>query len=99
MSNEYNICPICNREMVMGHSSVNQHHLIPKSLGGTETISMHRICHHKIHSLFTERELKNSYFTVESIVSHSEIVKFIKWVQKKPAKFYDRNDPAMLKLR
>jgi 5-methylcytosine-specific restriction endonuclease McrA len=81
-------CPICNREMIEG-TSIDLHHLIPRTFGGKITVKMHRICHTKIHSLFTERELLNFYNTVGKIVEHEEIQKFIKWVSKKEPEFYD----------
>lgn len=87
-------CPLCQRELIEKTSSVDKHHLVPKSLGGKEMVLIHRICHQKIHSLFTERELKNTYNTIEKLLSHEEIQKFIKWVSKKAPDFYDRNATA-----
>lgn len=79
-------CPICNREMVEG--TYNDHHLIPSTFGGRDTITLHKICHDKIHHTFSERDLANYYFTIERILEHEEIIKFIKWVQKRPPDFY-----------
>lgn len=81
-------CPLCKREMVPG-KSVDQHHLIPKLKGGTETIYMHKICHRKIHSLFTEGELKNYYHTIERLLEHEDIKSFVRWIQNKPLEFND----------
>ena len=36
---------------------------------------MHRICHSKIHSLFTEQELRDSYDTLEKLRAHPEVAK------------------------
>jgi hypothetical protein len=44
---------------------------------------MHRICHSKIHSVFTERELTQHYHTFERILENEEIRKFVNWVKKK----------------
>lgn len=82
-------CPICDRDMLLGSSSVNEHHWIPKTFGGKIADFLHKICHNKIHSVFTERELLNYYNTPETIKSHPEIIKFINWVRKKPVDFYD----------
>lgn len=84
------ICPICNREMLDDGSS-DRHHFYPKCKGGRETEWIHKICHRKIHSIFTENELANNYNTAESVKSHEEIKKFIKWVSKKDPNFYDRS--------
>ena len=84
------ICPLCNRVLIDG-DSINEHHLLPKSLKGKEKIPVHKICHQKIHSLFTERGLFNYYHTIERLKEHPEIRKFIKWVQKQDPEFYSRS--------
>ncbi len=76
-------CPLCGREMVVG-ASLNEHHLVPRSYGGTERHVMHRSCHQKIHSVFSEAELAYIYNTFEKLREHPEMVKFIKWVSKQP---------------
>ncbi|MEM0996525.1 MAG: HNH endonuclease [Bacteroidota bacterium] len=83
-------CPICGRDLIAG-KSVNEHHLIPKTFKGRETVTLHIICHTKIHSVFTERELLTHYHTPERIRKHPEMAKFIKWVSKKEPDFRDRN--------
>lgn len=87
MENNKKKCPLCSREITT-KSYADEHHLIPKSLGGKETIRLHRICHSKIHSLFTERELKNSYYTIKLLKQNEEILKFIKWIRNKPPEFH-----------
>ena len=62
---------------------VDEHHLVPKTFGGKETFTLHRICHRKIHATFTERELLNYYNTFERLRDHTEIQKFVAWVKKK----------------
>lgn len=84
------MCPICDREMWQGES-VNKHHFVPKSEGGKETMFVHRVCHSKIHSLFTEPELALLYYTPELLKENENIQKFIKWVSKKDPDFYDRS--------
>ncbi len=83
-------CPICDRDMLKG-SSIDRHHFYPKCKGGRETEWVHKICHRKIHSVFTESELAKEYNNAEIVRSHPEIIKFIKWVSKKEPDFYDRN--------
>lgn len=80
-------CPLCKRQMGQTKS---KHHTTPIMFGGKETVYLHKICHDKIHTVFTERELKNEYNIIEKIKENEEIVKFIKWVSKKDPDFYDK---------
>lgn len=83
------ICVICNRAFTEGGKD-DEHHLIPKSKGGkySEKIFIHRICHDKIHTVWTDGELANYFHTVDRITHAPEIQAFIKWVAKKPLDFY-----------
>lgn len=67
--------------------SVEEHHLVPKSQGGRETVSLHRVCHRKIHAELTERELRDNYTTVEALRGHPAIAAFVRWVAGKPPEF------------
>lgn len=84
------LCGLCGRPLVDG-PSVNKHHLVPRTFGGREADWIHRVCHSKIHSVFTERDLLRHYNTYERLLSHEEIIKFVKWVRKKPPEFYTKN--------
>ena len=57
---ELGSCPLCGRVMFKG-DSVDRHHWQPKSQGGTAAEYLHRICHRKLHSLFTGRELADRF--------------------------------------
>ena len=83
------VCKICERE-ITDKSYWDEHHLIPKAKGGkySEKVKLHRICHEKIHSLWTEAELANIYNTVESILTNQSMISFVKWVKKKSPEFY-----------
>ena len=81
-------CPLCGREL--GTVNIDRHHLVPKRFKGKEQFPIHKICHRKIHSAFTERELLRSYHTWEALRGHEEIRAFIDWVAKKPPDFYTR---------
>lgn len=83
-------CPICDREMIEGES-IDDHHLIPKAFKGKETIILHKICHRKLHASITEREMQHYYYTVERLLEHEEIQKFVKWVSKKDPEYYSGN--------
>lgn len=84
-------CCICGR--AFGDMAfVDAHHLTPKTFKGKSTILIHKICHSKLHSAITEREMLNYYHTVDRLLEHEEIQKFIKWIQKKPLDYIDKND-------
>lgn len=85
------ICPICEREMWNG-ASIDRHHFTPKCRGGKASEYLHKICHRKIHSIWTEKELEKEFNDPNKICAHSEMEKFIEWVQKKEPNYYDKND-------
>lgn len=82
------LCPICAREMIAG-PSVNEHHWVPKSQGGTAVATLHKICHRMIHELFDEKELSRDFDTAEKLRAHPDMAAFIQWVAKKPADYVD----------
>lgn len=82
------ICAICNRELPEDAYYSDEHHLIPKSKKGKDKVLIHRMCHNKIHSIWSEKELADYYHTFERIRSHPEMEKYIKWFSKKPIDFY-----------
>lgn len=83
-------CGLCGRPL--GDVLIQQHHLIPKTFKGKDTVPLHKICHQKIHATFTERELERYYHTFERLLEHEQIVKFVAWVATKPLDFYMKND-------
>ena len=84
------LCPLCLRPIAQ---PCNEHHLIPKSKGGknTPTVLLHKICHDKVHAVFTEVELSRHYNTIEELQQNEEVAKFIKWVSRKEPEFYDKS--------
>ena len=85
---ERSACPLCGRPMVPG-SSLNDHHLIPRTYGGRETVTMHRICHAKIHAVLTERQLRDQYHEIDALRGHPELAAFVRWVRRKSPEFVD----------
>lgn len=83
------VCPICDREIPTAQRDA--HHLIPKSKGGRKTHFLHRICHRQIHALLTETELATKYNSVDQLLSHPEIAKFVAWIKNKPGHFIERS--------
>ena len=78
---EDDLCPLCHREMKRG-KSVDEHHLVPRMYGGTKKFFVHRVCHTKIHSVFSEAELAQIYNTFELLRAQPEIRAFIRWIRK-----------------
>jgi hypothetical protein len=95
-SAELGPCPICGRPMRAG-PSVDRHHFVPKSEGGREARWVHRICHRKLHSLFTERELARAYATPDAIRAHPEMARFVHWLRGKHPEFWVRTATARAK--
>lgn len=83
-------CGLCGR--LLGTVRIEQHHLIPKTFKGKDTVPIHKICHQKIHATFSERELLNYYNTFDHLLEHEQVQKFVAWVKKKEPSFYDKND-------
>jgi hypothetical protein len=93
-------CPLCDRELIDG-SSIDEHHLIPKLKGGRKgpTVILHKVCHSKIHSVFKENELARVYNTIDKLLEHPEIQKFVEWVKKKHPEFYESSRQANTRKR
>jgi len=88
------LCPICSRPLGQKRE---KHHVIPKSKGGVETVTVHPICHRKIHKVFTRAQLAKMKGELEPVLCHDEIVKFVKWLATKPPDFLQKN--ALVSLR
>ena len=82
-------CPLCDRP-IPAHARQSVHHLIPKLKGGAHgpRVSLHEICHRKIHAVFTETELARRYNTVEALKAHPEIADFVTWLSGKDPAFH-----------
>lgn len=83
-------CGLCGREVVPGPTA-DEHHLVPRSEGGTETSLVHKVCHHKIHATFDEKELARRLHTWEALRAEPEIAAFVAWLRNKPPTFTDRS--------
>jgi hypothetical protein len=84
-------CPLCGREIPQGLGS--RHHLTPVLKGGKHgpTVLLHDACHTKLHSVFTEAELARKYDTIEKLLQHEEIAKFVSWISRRPPEIRVRN--------
>ena len=86
-----NLCPICDRDLEP--NTTDLHHFIPKQCGGAKIppVEIHKFCHSKIHSLFSNKELAKKYYSAELLRSHPDMEKFIIWVRNKAPSYYDKN--------
>ena len=99
-----NKCPICGR--VHG-GEMQWHHLKPVTFRtrtkqvheSDNQILIHKMCHQKIHATFPEHDLLNYYHTVDRLLEHDEMQKFVKWIGKKEPDYYDKNDDTKHRKR
>jgi 5-methylcytosine-specific restriction endonuclease McrA len=83
-------CPLCGRSL-LDDASTDLHHPVPRSHGGRDVVPMHRVCHQKIHSVFTEAELATTYHDWDALRAHPAMTDFIRWIARKPPGYYDRS--------
>ena len=81
-------CELCRRD-----PAYNFHHFIPRTLHSNkwfkkrfdrermaEGIDVCKLCHNAIHDLIPdEKELGRHYNTLESLLAHEEIAKYVAW--------------------
>ncbi len=86
-------CRLCGRITRRG---TTEHHLIPRTLHTNkwfkkrfsraemqETIAVCRDCHGSIHDLIpSEKELGRYFHTVDALLAHEKLGKFVHWVRK-----------------
>jgi hypothetical protein len=82
-------CELCEIEC-----DCTRHHLVPKLKAKnkykeikddpTNILYVCRSCHDQIHSLFTETELRDLYFTKSLLLENDEFRKFVEWKKKHP---------------
>jgi len=89
-------CALCGRPLGV---KAEAHHLTPKTFGGRETVALHPICHRKIHTTLSERELRDRYHTPEALRAQPDIALFLRWIAKKPPDFYARTQTSRTRRR
>lgn len=95
-------CALCGRTGVR----TTRHHLIPRMKHRSkrtrrlhdvnrrrETVDLCRPCHGHIHATLSEKELADSFNTVNALISHPEIQRFVGWIRTKPAELRVRSSP------
>lgn len=78
-------CALCGRPIPSADREA--HHLVPRSQGGRVTLDLHHICHRQIHALFSEVELARRFHTIDALLQHPDIRRFVSWVRNRPAGF------------
>lgn len=87
-------CALCGRK----GAELTRHHLVPRARhrqGRTrrkhdrearhETVDLCRPCHGNLHAHLSEKELADSYHTLEALRAHPEVARFSRWIRGKPA--------------
>jgi hypothetical protein len=69
-----------------------EHHIIPRSKGGKETVPACETCENFIHKTWTHNELRDIYNTVEAILEDEKFQKFLKWRRKQPVTTLFKSD-------
>lgn len=72
-------CKICGRETPEKY--LEKHHLVPKT--GKETILVCINCGDILHKLFDNSYLTYQLNSIEKILQHEEVKKWIAWIRKK----------------
>ena len=89
-------CAACKRNV-----KLTAHHLIPVSQHGRvsrrtgiskrelkgKVVGMCGDCHSQLHSIFTEKELANSYYEVGLFMADERFAKFVEWVSGRRGTF------------
>ena len=71
-------CPLCKRPLLRP----TEHHMVPKSRGGTETLTLCRDCHKAAHVLFSNKELEEQYSTVKALMAHPDMRKMVAFIAR-----------------
>ena len=61
------------------------------------TVPLCSACHRQIHRTLTEKELEREYNTVEALLSHPDIFRFVRWIEHKPHGVVTRGDRSRWK--
>ena len=78
-------CWLCLRPL---GRRVEQHHPVPKSRGGRDTVPLHPICHRKLHVRFSNQQLARIGDDRAKLAADEEIAPFLAWVAGKPPDFH-----------
>lgn len=76
------LCQFCGRSVPA--AMITQHHLLPREHGGKPE---HRLpfctpCHKQVHAVFSNKQLAESYATLDSLRAAPELATFLAWIRK-----------------
>ena len=77
-------CWLCGRPT---GKTVIEHHPVPKSRGGRDTVPMHPICQQTVITTFTNSELQRAGMDASVLLENPAIRKFVDWVANKDPDF------------
>jgi len=86
-------CELCGRTLKTG---TTEHHLIPRTCHSNRwfkqrfsretmaiTVGFCRDCHREVHRIIPrEKELGRDYNTIELLLQHPKIARFVQWAKK-----------------
>ena len=78
-------CGLCDRPL---GRTVEWHHRIPKSRGGTEVLPVHPICHRTIHASVSNHELATIFADLDVLRARPDITRFLRWIADKHPDFH-----------
>lgn len=73
-------CLLCERPT----NKLTDHHVVPRSRGGTETIAICVDCHRQIHVLYDNKMLEEDYNTAELLLASEGFSKYLMWAKNRP---------------
>ena len=90
---EERTCGLCGRAAI----DLTRHHLIPRTRHKNkrnkkmfdrqeihQTVDLCRPCHRHVHQTVDNQTLEREYNTVEDLLAHPDIKKFVDWIRTKP---------------
>ena len=78
-------CNICHRETPDQY--IQEHHLIPKSKRGKETVPLCKPCHNQLHKMFTNNELRDQLYTIDLLLENEKVKNWTRWIKKRKDTF------------
>ena len=70
-------CAFCKRQV-----PTRGHHVVPRCKGGREIAPTCHSCEDFIHKTWTHNELRDTFNTVEKILTDERFQKFLRWLYK-----------------
>ncbi|MEW6422032.1 MAG: HNH endonuclease [Deinococcota bacterium] len=86
---EPQVCALCERST----PTLTEHHLVPRSQGRRQgvkvqdlpTVLLCSACHKFLHRTFSNAELAGEYHTLDALLAHEAVRRFVVWLRTQPA--------------